>query len=231
MSAEVLRAVAPKSQVQVCGDSVLWMKPAEQAPAEVQSLGRMVAVSLAPRWSREEAFGLWLAEHLARLARRLEATVVFVPFSTRFDDDRAEHRKVAGLMRQRDAEVRTLCLEADLGPRQVAAVLGRAVLTVGMRLHACVMAYGQRRPFVGLAYHPKIAAFGQTAGCRQFVLPAAVPPRQTAGAYGYSLAATGLLQADLASAGLEAVEKSRFEKLDDLRGRLAEAFVDTVGGR
>jgi len=225
---QTLRAILPGRHIEICGDCVLWMKPAEQVPAAVGGVGRYLAVSLAPRWSTESSLASWLAGHLVKLAREVGAAIVFVPCSTRFDDDRGEHRKVAARVQQLDPEVRTLCVEDELDPRQVAAVLGASELTIAMRLHALVMAYAQRRPFVALAYHPKVAAFAQTVGCAHAVLPAALPPRQCRGAYGYGLAATGLMEADLAAAGVESLSHMRFEMLEDLRARLSAAFAQAI---
>ena len=118
---------------------------------------------------------------------------------------------------QINASLEVVCLESELDPRQVAAILRAAELTVGMRLHACVIAYAQRCPFLGLAYHPKIAAFTSTVGCGRSLLPRNPPPQQTKSAYGYSFAASGLLEMNLEAAALEAISSAQWDKLADLR--------------
>jgi polysaccharide pyruvyl transferase WcaK-like protein len=82
-------------------------------------------------------------------------------------------------------------LQDNIDPRTVSAVYGRAKLVVGMRLHACVMAYGRRTPFVAIAYHPKLHGFAATVGASDFVLPRQARP-QAAKIYGYRFEDTGI---------------------------------------
>lgn len=226
---QALRQILPGRKLEVTGDCVLWMQAAGPLPPSVRGLGRFVAVSLAPRWSAEPAFPAWLARHLVSLAQRLQAAVVFVPCSTRFDDDRVEHRRVGVHMRHLNPAITTVLIEDDLDARQVATVLRAAELTVGMRLHACVIAYAQRCPFLALAYHPKLAAFTTTVGCSRCLLPRKPPPQQTRFAYGYSFADSGLLEVNLEAAALEAIANTQWHRLEDLRSRIRDGFLKTIG--
>ena len=60
----------------------------------------------------------------------------------------------------------------DCGHQDIKAVLGRASLTVGMRVHSIILSASMRVPVVGLAYQPKVTFFLATNGlddyCIQF---------------------------------------------------------------
>ncbi|MBP3960064.1 polysaccharide pyruvyl transferase family protein [Gemmata sp. G18] len=227
LSAEVLRRLVPKRTVTVTGDVVLWMQAEPELPIPVRSIGRYIAVSLADVWKGTPGWCDWLAAQLARIARRLDAAVVFVPCSARFSDDCGEHDRVAGQLAALNPNIPVVRIGDGLGPRGVAAVLGGAVLAIGMRLHACVMAYAQRTPCVGLAYHPKLIGFARTTGCDHWFIPTRTLGKQTA-PYGYTFADTGLATTDLESVAMDALENTSYERLDELRGQLVEAFVRSI---
>ncbi len=211
LGAETLKQVAPRIETRVVGDTVLWMKP-DPLPASVAELGPYVAVSLMDEWDAVPGFDDWLAAHLVRLARELDAKIVYAPCSFEYSTDIEVHRRVRRAVERRDPGREQLEIEAQLDPRQLAGILGASRLTVGMRLHSCVMAYAQQAPFVGLAYHPKLLGFSRTVGHERFILPAgSTRPR------GLDVR---LEQLDLARTGLEAVAKASFERLPELRERL-----------
>ena len=227
LSAEALRGIVPKRPVTVVGDAVLWMAPAESALPQVKALGPFSAVTLSPRWAKEPGWHAWLAKQLANVAEALNCAIVFVPCAAGRDDDRIEHRNAARELALAAPQCEVVCIEEPLEPRQIAAVYKRSLLTVGMRLHACVIAHAQRTPIVGLAYHPKLIGFARTMGCERFFLPPMpeVLP-QSEGAYGYALPDTGLTGCDLRAAALAAIEDASFDKLDEFRERLKAAFLE-----
>jgi polysaccharide pyruvyl transferase WcaK-like protein len=220
------RLVGPRNEIAVTGDSVLWMS-AGAYPAEWKLPPRYIAITLRSSWSEEKAARRWLAEGLVALARRLDAALVFVPCSTAHDyDDRVEHRAVAGVISAGGGDVEILHLESVTDPRVYAAVLRDASLTISMRLHGCVISYAQETPFVGIAYHPKLAGFAATVGWERFVLPSALPPRQGSGTYGYAFSDISLSSCSLADSGVGAIEYSDFTRLEGFRDTLAQSLTD-----
>jgi hypothetical protein len=205
------------------------MEPAANVPAPIANLNRYIAVSLSSTWANEPAFTEWLAQHLVELARRHDVSLVFVPCAARHDADCAVHESVAVRVRALEGETRLVEIREQHDPRTVAAVFSRALLTVGMRLHACVMAYANRTPFLGLAYHPKVMGFARTVGLERSVMPESTPRRQSEGKYGFSFADTGLAELDLAQRASEALDRACFDRLDELRTSLATAFLGLLG--
>ncbi|HEY0869144.1 MAG TPA: polysaccharide pyruvyl transferase family protein, partial [Acidothermaceae bacterium] len=224
LSAETLRAIAPEVKSQVVGDVVLWLTPTKLGlPAEVAALPRYVAVN-APRWKDDRAWRAWITDELIKVSRALDAPLVFVPCSTHFDDDRPAHSELASDIRRRDPGVTVVEVKQHLDPRQTAGLFAGAVLTVGMRLHACVMSYGNRVPCVGLAYHSKLHGFFRTVGAEAFLLPGGLPTAPHEVSSGFSFADSGLGGSDLASAAREAIARFPFDRLAALKDASAEAF-------
>jgi len=56
------------------------------------------------------------------------------------------------------------------GHQDIKAALGRASLTVGMRLHSIILSASMRVPVVGLAYQPKVKFFLDSNGLEDFCL-------------------------------------------------------------
>ena len=224
--------LCPKRSVEVTGDIVLCMKPGETVPAEVEDLEGFIAVTLAPRWSSEPEWREWITNELAQTARQLQMPLVFVPCCTRFDDDRTEHAAVVAALRSVAPEVRTLELTSHMDARQVSAVLARANLAVGMRLHACVMAVANGVPCVGLAYHPKLHGLARTLGCQEHFLPRTVPAgRRNVEFAGYSFAESGIHEEKLAEIAESAIQNLSLslEHVDRLRSKIEAAFRCAVG--
>lgn len=233
LSARILNEIGLRREAPVVGDVVLWLNPAPAVPPEVAALKRYVAVVLTDRWRGVPRWYDYISEQLARLAGELDAALVFAPFSTYNADDQREHEHVAQRVREGDANVHALVLEPGHDPRTLAAVLGGAALTVGMRLHACVMAYAERTPMVALAYHPKVQAFMETVGWTHATAPPRPPAQQSAGTYGYRFEDVGLDEGDsgarLVSIAQSAIESPDFSMLPILRQRLADEFNRVVG--
>jgi len=228
LSANVLKSIVPKRNVEVIGDAVLWMKPSPNIPQDIESLGSFITVHLASHvsWKEDSAWHDWISTQLSKLAVELKAAIVFVPLSVQANDDIQEHRLVANKIHALNSEIDIRCIEDNLEPRQISALLGRSILTIGMRLHGCVMAYAQKTPFVALVYHPKVFAFAKTVGWEEFCLPKTLPAFQSPEAYGYTFYDTQIVKTDLCSISLKALEYSNFEKLELFKNRLSNAFVD-----
>lgn len=224
LSARTLRALQPKRDVEVIGDVVLCLEPAELLPEPVRALDRYIAVNLAPRWSENQAWRPWIAEQIAAVAGHLNAAVVFVPCTQQHDRDQVEHDAVADLLQQRRFGQPIVRLSDGYGPREIAAAFGGAELVVAMRLHAAVLAYARQVPWVALAYHPKLSGFAATVDQRDRLLPPQLPNEQSAEAYGYTFSALNLADCELKGPALSAMDGASFHKLAELRTRLAEAL-------
>jgi len=57
------------------------------------------------------------------------------------------------------------------GHQDIKAALGKASLTIGMRLHSIILSAAMMVPVVGLAYQPKVKFFLETNGLGQYCLP------------------------------------------------------------
>lgn len=226
-SAAALGQLTSRS-VEIIGDSVLWLRPDAQLPEALAAVDRYVAVSLAPRWSEDAGWREWISGQLVEIGQALDVGIVFVPCSSEFDDDRVEHAAVAKLMRQRDPDRRIVELDDIDSPRSICAVFGRSILTIGMRLHACVMAYAQQTPCVGLVYHPKLLGFAETVGVERFFLPGQPPRVQSDQAYGFSFADTHLAETDLLRCAQTALESTSFERLAGFKESLAHVLGEVL---
>jgi len=225
LGADALRSLVPNKKVEVIGDSVLWMKPAPTVPSSIELVNPFIAVTFAKQWRNDANWYEWIAHQLSRLAVEQKAAILFVPL-TAFDVDIQEQQKVATLIRRLNSAIDVICIEDQLEPRDISSILSRSMLTISMRLHGCVMAYAQKVPFVALAYHPKVLGFVKTVGWEKFCLPQTPPDYQSQGVYGYTFSDTKMAEIDLVKIALDAMEYSCFEKLEPLKKRLANAFLD-----
>lgn len=220
VSEAVIRNNFSGQRVETIGDLVLWMKPSSAVAVKKFDLPKSyIAVILAPRWSKNSEWRKWIVNELFNIQRQFDVDLVFVPMSCRFDDDRVEHRSVADLLRARNGNKQVIEIAEELSPRDVSAILSGSLLTISMRLHGCVMAYSQKRPFVALSYHPKVSAFCATIAADHCVLPAALPAAQTVGSYGYDFGVLAIYDGDLVDKVSESLRSFSFEKLDDLKKR------------
>lgn len=223
LSASTIQSNFPRVSVETIGDLVLWMKPSI-CPEHLSDLPqRYISVVLAPRW-QDPHWVEWISSELATLAKQQHAALVFVPMSCQHDDDRVEHKRVAAYISTHHPEVEAFTIETPLSPREVAAVLGKSLSTVSMRLHGCVMAYAQKIPFVALAYHPKLAGFVQTIEVPWAILPFSLPKQQSCGVYGYRFSDLQLCGGDLVRSVERARNEMSFELLERLKQRSLGAF-------
>ena len=225
LSEATLRSVFPDMKVETVGDLVLWLEPdAASVPGAIHTPARYVAVVLAPRWSKEPAWRAWIAGELHTLCRTLEAGLVFVPMTGDYDDDRLEHRAVVAELRRLTPEVAIEVVEAPLTPRGVAHLLGQAELVISMRLHGCVMAYSRRRPFLGLAYHPKLLGFFRTVQWEEALLPRRLPDMQSEKVYGYRFSDLEMPQGELVRGAEKVAGRKDFAALEPLKQQSAAAL-------
>ncbi|MEM9510842.1 MAG: polysaccharide pyruvyl transferase family protein [Cyanobacteria bacterium P01_E01_bin.35] len=231
MSAQVLASLMPSKDIEVIGDSVLWLKPASKAPPILESTDQFICVILAAgvSWTNDLTWQNWFANQLSRLAKQLEVSIVFVPFSQLAERDSQVHRQVANKIKDLAPDTNIICLEeheTNLSPRMIAAALAKSQLTISMRLHGCVMSYAQKVPFVALAYHPKVIGFTKTVSWENFYLPRNVPQDQSINSYGYSLEDMRITESDLVGLSLKALEYQDFSQLKVLKSRLQDTFAD-----
>lgn len=219
----------PEFEVTTTGDVVLSMQAAAGVHVGV-SPSDYIAVSLSKIWEDSPEWLDWMAKELLALSDALAKPVLFVPMScAKADDDRVVHEKVREQLKQLGVNNEPLSIKEPLGPREIAAVFRDAVLVVSMRLHGCVMSYGQRTPFVALSYHPKLIGFAQTVGCRQFLLPKKIGVRQDSGRYGVSFDNGQFQKGDLVSTAMDALTHGSFDLLPLFNRNLSAAFTAAVG--
>lgn len=227
LSAETLKQIAPKQTVEVIGDTVLWLKAAQTLPKEVESLERYITVSLAPRWKNSPGFYRWLADELIELTQNLQASIVFVPCSVLHDDDRPEHHRLAKEISKTNPHLNLVHIDRTIGAREICAVYQRSLLTIGMRLHACVMTYAQKTPFVELAYHPKLLGFIRTIGWEnQMLVPVSPKQQEMHKQYGFRFEDLAIESGQLVTTAHHVLEHSDFSKLPQLKQRQKEALLE-----
>lgn len=232
LSNAALQRLLPGQTVTTVGDIALWLR-AEEPPRDVfrPTDAPSIAVTLGDQWTSDD-FISYIANEIARASRRLDLAVDLIPISNTVGKDVELHARLQECLRERHGVKARLSLFAGaaiLNPAWIAYAYAKSAVVVGMRLHACVMAYSQRTPFVAIAYHPKVAGFCKTIAWSDFVLPDRLPKQQDDGSYGYRFETLALQSNDVADR-LEAVlAMSDFSALDFYRRRqrtLWPAVVD-----
>lgn len=227
LSACVLSDIAPKLNCEVIGDSVLALEESTECELPIEH-GDFVAVTLCPRWRNSEMWLSWITLQLAEVARHLSCSLLFVPFSTRYDDDRADHHLVASRLLKEHTDLNISAIDREVAPRELKAIFRRARAVIGMRLHACVIAHSAECPWVGIGYHPKIFGFASTVGCLEQVVPGKVLSRQSA-QYGYSFEESGLVGEGLVPALKAAMDRRCFDRTAEFRARQVTLIREIVG--
>jgi polysaccharide pyruvyl transferase WcaK-like protein len=134
-----------------------------------------IAINVNPyldSWAGETAIGLdkatFLSEYAAALRKlwdRYKVPYLFVCTQhmdvgiTRELQDRLDPEMYIGIFSNRDC-----------GHQDIKAVLGRASLTVGMRVHSIILSASMRVPVVGLAYQPKVRFFLSSNGLEDYCI-------------------------------------------------------------
>lgn len=222
LSNEALRRILPGTPITTVGDIALWLSAEEPPTGVYRNPDRpYLAVTLGDRWA-SDAFISFMAGELARTVDRLGLTIDIIPISNTVGVDVDIHRRLQTCLHERHGIEARLSLFAGaevLKPGWIAHAYANAAVVVGMRLHACVMAYSQRTPFVALAYHPKVAGFCKTVGWTNFVLPRRLPERQDEGEYGYRFETINLADGELVEKITAAIRFGDFSALDYYRHR------------
>jgi polysaccharide pyruvyl transferase CsaB len=160
----LLAKLLPGVDVVRTADPVFLYDPAEPTDEQLTAQGIgpggdplvVVSVRSAPGFS--SAGAARVAEAVDRLSEAHGAQVAFVPFGGVPDAD------VATAVMRRCRSKPTLLPVADIG--SVAAILSRAQLLIGMRLHALILAVRLGVPFIAIPYDPKVAGL-----CEELAYP------------------------------------------------------------
>lgn len=224
-----LRENFPELEVTTVGDIVLGLRAPDLRSTAVEHDDKSyITVCLSSAWNNSPEWYEWIAKELYCLSNDLDKILLFVPMSCdKSDDDRAEHRKVIGKINLLSPNNSPIAIEHAMSPRDMAAVFRDSLLVISMRLHGCVMSYGQMTPFVGLSYHPKLSGFAKTVGWQHFVLPHKnLPIRQDRGQYGYAFSSLKLGSGELCRASSQAIEFGSFNLLSLFREGLGRSLND-----
>lgn len=102
-----------------------------------------------------------LAEALAAVLRQSEAHLLLLSFNGHpAHADDGILRNLAAMLPRGRWTIRPY----HRHPLVAFELLRRSRVVLGMRLHACVLAYAAERPWIGLAYHEKIGDFARSCG-------------------------------------------------------------------
>ena len=222
-----LRENFPEVEVTTIGDIVLGLRaPDLRSEALELSAKNYITVCLSSAWSNSADWYEWISRELCTLSNELDKPLLFVPMSCdKSDDDRVEHQKVIRKIMALAPHNYPIAIEKTMHPRDMAAVFRDSSLVISMRLHGCVMSYGQMTPFVGLSYHPKLSGFAKTVGWQHFILPnTKMPARQDIGHYGFAFSSLNLGSGDLVGASNRALECGSFGLLPLFREGLEKAL-------
>jgi hypothetical protein len=228
-SEHLLQAIVGHRDVRVIGDPCLSLHAEGEVAPEVSHLSRYVVIALSPRWTGSADWHRFIVRRLMEISERLEATLVFVPTSIAREDDRSEADIVSRELVRQDGGVRFVCINRLLPPREMATTFGKSVLVLSMRLHPCVIAYGQRTPFVAILQHPKLHSLVRTIGCRQNLYPPVdIEPKESQ-AFGYQFKDLPMADGSLTQAALNAVRKTSFSALDKFQALQRAALSELLG--
>lgn len=111
-------------------------------------------------WPSQITFKKYIAEALDKLARK-GYSIVFVPMHGKHDEKAS--MDVGDLM-QEASEI----FPCDCEVEEKIAIIGKADLLIGMRLHSLIFSAITYTPFIALSYDPKIDAFAEI--CKQPVI-------------------------------------------------------------
>ncbi len=217
----------PEFGVSTLGDMALGMQANEQSSELLAPEGTAyIAVCLSGTWKNSASWLSWISHELLNISNHFKKTLVFVPMSCHdSDDDRVEHDRIIAALEKLGLSYKPTAIRERLGPREIAAIFRDSSFVIATRLHSCVMAYGQKTPFVGIAYHPKLIGFAQTVGWRPFLLPEKeMPNKQDAGKYGYEFSSLKLSKGDLFQKANDAIEYGEFNLLPLFVNNLKKAL-------
>jgi polysaccharide pyruvyl transferase CsaB len=171
----------PDGRVEVTADPAFALVAAGEARAKELlaglGLGERPLLGVTPRpWDvavSQEAWETGLAAALAGFAQPAGAQILLLPFHAGYDDASLERLRAklraAGMSAGMSAgDVRIL--PPGCSPQDIAAVIGRCDLLVGLRLHSILFALLSGTPAVALAYDPKVRSLACLAGHEELCL-------------------------------------------------------------
>ena len=154
-------------EIGMTADPVFAFAPASETVHGGTALGRSPVVGVSLRqWAIGAYPEFWQREVAAALDEFLErngGSILFLPFQTHAgerENDVAVAERVRSSMRSPGAAR----LLPDCSPESLYSAIGQCDVILGMRLHALVFAFLNRRPFVALNYDPKVSEFLRAAG-------------------------------------------------------------------
>lgn len=228
LSAAMLEKILPGRQIKVTGDSVLYMKPSLQQISRLEGIHNYIAVSLAPRWHGNSNWVKWMGRNLAELANDMNAAIVFVPMSVKFDSDVPPQEAVENFIHGNFKKIQTVNLVDEISPRDIAKIFKEAKLVVSMRLHGNVMSYAQETPFIALNYHPKLSGFSRSVNWERSSLPESLPALQSNNTYGYNFEDLDLESYYLVNIASSVINDPDFSMLEHYRKELEDAFIECI---
>ncbi len=176
----------PAERVEVTADPAFALAVPEPSAARLAALGLAATAAgaaaapggrpllgVTPRpWDvgvSQEGWETALAEALAAFALAVDARIVLIPFHAGYDDAAVE-RLAAKLLAAGLAAEDVRPLAAGHPPDEIAALIGRCDLLVGLRLHSILFALLAGTPAVALAYDPKVRHLARLAGHEELCL-------------------------------------------------------------
>ena len=153
-SAVLLKRLLPEARIEHTADPVFLYKPNREPDQRVllgleREAGPFAVVSLR-RSAQSEKVAKLVAQAVDHLAEQAHIKTVFVSFGGAADAE------VATAVIRRCASRPLLLPHTDVAT--VAALIARAQIVVGMRLHALILAARFEVPFLALSYDPKVSA-------------------------------------------------------------------------
>lgn len=164
-SAELLRQIGVKGQIEVCADPTFILDPcpAEESAKLLSDAGLgegddIIAVALR-RWPETPELGTAVADSLTKLTRESSAKFLLVAMQTPDDQELAvETAQSIGMPE------RVFVQPGQWTANQLLGVLGKCRFVLGMRLHALIFAAAAGVPSLGIVYDPKVEQFVSMTG-------------------------------------------------------------------
>lgn len=168
---------SPTSPIHVTADPAWALDPAD--PRRVEKIWREEGLPAGPvlalalrHWTLGVVQDAWEAEVVAGVslfAEEHDLAMLLLPFQTiqgEAEDDRVVARRVV----ERLGKGRAHCLSGEYSSGDLAGLIGRCELLVGMRLHSLIFAAITGTPAVALAYDSKVTELYRRLSLERFLL-------------------------------------------------------------
>jgi polysaccharide pyruvyl transferase CsaB len=159
---QVLEDAGVRREIEVTADPALLLEPEPLSEEALLREGldperRLVGISVREPGAaapdiEEEHYHALLANAADYVVERLDADLVFVPMERNVLDVQHSHRVIG----QMSWASRATVLKGDYSPGEIASLVGRFELAVGMRLHFLIFAALAGVPIVALPYAGKV---------------------------------------------------------------------------